>query len=96
MKTIVQVWTHHCYNMPQTSDSNYWGLGDVLRGTIQLYILSKKMGFKLYVDTSLHPVSKYLEPSENPFSAFIQVNKDKIRMVPVSYTHLTLPTNREV
>lgn len=84
MKTIIQVWTHHCYNMPQTGDSNYWGLGDVLRGTIQLYILSKKMGFKLYVDTSLHPVSKYLEPSENPFSAFIQGNKDKIRMVPAN------------
>jgi len=68
--------------MPQTSDSNYWGIGDVLRGTIQLFLLSKKMGFKLYVDTSLHPVSKYLQPSENPFSAFIQENKDKILMVP--------------
>jgi hypothetical protein len=68
--------------MPQTRNSNFWGIGDVLRGTIQLFLLSKKLGFKLYVDTSLHPISKYLQATETPFSDLIQLNKDKIRMVP--------------
>jgi len=68
--------------MPQTNDSNFWGIGDVLRGTIQLFLLSKKLGFKLYVDTSLHPISKYLQPVENPYSDLIQENKNKILMIP--------------
>ena len=84
MKTVIQVWTHHCYNMPQTETSNYWGIGDVLRGTIQMYMLSKKLGFRLYVDTSLHPMGKYLVPIENPHADLIQANKDKIEMVPAS------------
>jgi hypothetical protein len=84
MKTVIQVWTHHCYNMQQTETSNYWGIGDVLRGTIQMYMLSKKLGFTLYVDTSLHPIGKYLVPIENPYADLIQANKDKIEMVPAS------------
>lgn len=83
MKTIIQVWTHHCYNMPQTETENYWGLGDVLRGTLQLYMLSKKLGFKFYVDTSLHPIHRYLVPTENPYSHIVQATKDKITMIPV-------------
>ena len=82
MKTIIQVWTHHCYNMPQTETENYWGLGDILRGTLQLYMLSKKLGFQFYVDTSLHPIGKYLVPIENPYSNIIQANRDKITMIP--------------
>lgn len=82
MKTIIQVWTHHCYNMPQTETENYWGLGDVLRGTLQLYMLSKKLGFHFYVDTSLHPISKYLVPLENPYSQIVQENKHEIAMIP--------------
>jgi hypothetical protein len=81
MKTIIQVWTHHCYNKPQTETENYWGLGDILRGTLQLYMLSKKMKFTLYVDTSLHPISKYLVPTENPHAELIQLSKDMIMMI---------------
>lgn len=81
MKTIIQVWTHNCYNMPQTETNNYWGLGDVLRGTLQLYMLSKKLGFTLYVDTSLHPISKYLVPIEQPHAELIQMRKDTIMMI---------------
>lgn len=82
MKTVIQVWTHHCCNMPQTDTDNYWGLGDVLRGTVQLYMLSKKLGFQFYVDTSLHPISQHLMPTENPFADLIQENNDSIYMVP--------------
>lgn len=37
------------------------GFGDYLRGSIYLYKLSKKYGFKLLLDMSHHPVSKYLD-----------------------------------
>ena len=95
MKTLIQVWTHHCYNMPQTETDNYWGLGDVLRGTIQMYMLSKKLGFKLYVDISLHPVSKFLLPTENPFADLIQENKDRIRMIPADEDLVSIINNLE-
>jgi hypothetical protein len=82
MKTVIQVWTHNCCNMPQTDHSNYWGIGDVLRGTIQLFLLSKKLGFNYYVDFSLHPISQHLMPTENPFAELIQQNRYSIYMVP--------------
>jgi len=85
MKTIIQVWTHHCCNMPQTDTSNYWGIGDVLRGTIQLFLLSKKLGFNYYVDTFLHPMSQFLMPTENPFQQLIQDNRENIYMVPADF-----------
>lgn len=81
MKTIIQVWTHHCCNMPQTDTSNYWGIGDVLRGTMQLFMLSKKLEFNYYVDTSLHPMSQFLMPTENPFEELIHENRHNIYMV---------------
>lgn len=86
MKTIIQVWTHHCCNMPQTDTSNFWGIGDLLRGTMQLFLLSKKLGFKYYVDISLHPMSQFLMPTENPFQELIQENRDKINMVPANFS----------
>jgi hypothetical protein len=79
MKTIIQVWTHRCYNQP-----GYWGLGDALRGTIQTFMLCKKKGYRFYVDLSLHPIHKFLIASENPYSDLVQSKKDKIRMIPAS------------
>ena len=40
MKTIIQVFTHKCINMPQDNINNFWGLGDMIRGTINLYYYS--------------------------------------------------------
>jgi len=67
--------------MPQTETENYWGLGDVLRGTLQMYMLSKKLGFQFNVDTSLHPISKYLVPIKHPYNDVIQANKDAIMLI---------------
>ena len=39
------------------------GFGDLLRGTVHLYQLSKKMNFKLIVDTQFHPVSQFQLPN---------------------------------
>ena len=82
MKVIIQAWTQNCVNAPQTETENFWGIGDFLRGTIQLYMLSKKLGFQFYVDISLHPMSKYLMPLENPYTSVIQANKENIKLIP--------------
>jgi hypothetical protein len=82
MRVVVQVWTQDCINAPQTDTENFWGIGDFLRGTVQLYMLSKKLGFHFYVDISLHPMSKYLIPVENPYRSVIQENKNRIQLLP--------------
>ncbi len=38
MKKIIIVWTQKCVNLKKS----YWGLGDLIRGTLKLYQLSKK------------------------------------------------------
>lgn len=54
-KTITQVWTQKvCDN------NNYWGLGDMIRGTISLYLLSKKYNCDFDVCIMNHPISQYL------------------------------------
>ncbi len=62
-------------------DSNFWGLGDIIRGTIRLYQLSKKYNFVLIVDTQLHPISNFLINKNHHFEDLIQRNKDKIHFV---------------
>lgn len=76
MKTIIQVWTHKLYNA-----NNYLGLGDIIRGTIKLHQLSKKLGFKLLVDIQLHPVSAYLKPQIHEYNKLIKDNENNIRFV---------------
>jgi len=82
MKVIVQVWTQSCVNAPQTETDNFWGIGDFIRGTIQLYLLSKELGFEFYVDTTLHPMSKFLLTTNNPYRQIVHANKDNINLLP--------------
>jgi hypothetical protein len=80
MKTIVQVWTHKCVNQ-----SGFWGIGDALRGTIQAYLLCKKMGYKFYVDTTLHMIHKYIVTQQHPYSNLIDSLKGEIFMIPANH-----------
>lgn len=75
--TVIQVWTQTVNNCP----GSYWGLGDIIRGTCKLYQLSKKMNFKLIVDTQLHPMSKYLNNAPHKYSDLIYNNKNNISFV---------------
>lgn len=54
-KTIIQVWTQKGCN-----NNLYWGLGDMIRGTISLYLLSKKYNCDFDVCIINHPISQYL------------------------------------
>ena len=54
------------------------GFGDMLRGTIQLYNMSKRMNFQLIVDTQLHPVSKLLVSRKHMYSNYVLQNQSEI------------------
>lgn len=75
VKTVILVWTNTVCNLDTFA---FWGLGDMIRGTIHLYQLSKKMKFRLIVDIQLHPLSKCLLPRYHEFITFIDDNKDNI------------------
>lgn len=57
--TVVLVVKHHYYNAPQTSTSNFWGIGDMIRSIYGMYKKSKYSNFKLCVDLSQHPISSF-------------------------------------
>jgi hypothetical protein len=59
-KKIIQVWTQDVINLNKTKYNNYWGLGDLIRGTIKLYQLSKTYNYEFDISISKHPISKNL------------------------------------
>jgi hypothetical protein len=65
------------------------GFGDLLRGTMNLYQLSKKMNFKLIVDTQLHPISQFLMSHPHAHSDYVIQNRPNIiRMMNVDETSI--------
>lgn len=74
MKTVVLVWGNKFKNIDSTT--NFWGIGDVIRGTVKLFQLSKQMNFKLIVDIQLHPISLYLKKREHEYLDFIKIHPD--------------------
>ena len=76
-KTIILVWTQNC----KPNNNEYWGLGDLIRGSIKLFQLSKKMGFKLIINYKLHPISIYLKQQESEYDELIINNKDNIEFI---------------
>ena len=80
-KTVIQVLTQTVDNLKADNCNNFWGLGDMIRGTIALFQLSKKHNFRLIVDIQLHPISKYLKYNIHEYSELIQKNKNNIRFI---------------
>jgi hypothetical protein len=80
MKTIIQVWTQKIKDVTINKEisTTYWGFGDLLRGTIKLYQLSKKLNFNFIVDIRLHPISKILKYEKHEYSDFILDHKDEV------------------
>ena len=76
MKTIIHVFTQKIKN--NKDYWGYWGLGDLIRGTIHLHQLSKKMNFKLIVDYQLHPISQFLKENKHEYSDFIKQKENDI------------------
>ena len=57
-KTVINIIKQKYINF---SDEHFWGLGDIIRGCYGLYKMSKQHNFKLIVDISNHPISRYLK-----------------------------------
>lgn len=77
MKTVIQVWSHRCFNEP----TSYWGIGDAIRGTIFLYQLCKSKGYELIVDLSHHTVSRYLKERNHPYKELVAKSKGNIPII---------------
>lgn len=81
MKTFVQVFKKNFSNYHCDNTQYFHGLGDFLRSTLGLYILSKKHNFNLVVDFSLHPIKEYIEHVENDYSILVKSNENNIRLL---------------
>jgi hypothetical protein len=80
-KTVIHVFTQSVNNLTTDDVNNFWGLGDIIRGTIALFQLSKKYNFNLIVDTQLHPISNYFKHDRHQYSDFILQNKDNVSFI---------------
>ena len=81
MKTVIQVWTQNCSNLRRNNYDNYWGIGDLIRGTIKLYQLSKKMNFRLIVNIKHHPISNFLKQTYIEYEDLITQNINNILFI---------------
>jgi hypothetical protein len=89
MKTVIHVWTHK-FNINQehlkkynyyNETEFYFGLGDLMRSTIKLYELSKRLNYKLVVDVQLHPISAFLDVQNTQYSQLVKENKNNVDYV---------------
>jgi len=89
MKTIIHVWSHkfnindeHLKKYNYFNETNfYFGLGDLIRSTIKLFYLAKKMNFNLIVDLQHHPINEYLINKEHEYSNYVKTNENNINYV---------------
>lgn len=86
-KTIILAWTKNSCNLSDNITCNYWGLGDVIRGTMHMYILTKKYGINLIVDTQLHSLNAYLKKRPHPYQELVLKNKDNIPFLPFVFSN---------
>jgi hypothetical protein len=89
MKTIIFAWSQK-YNINEEhlrkynyyNETNFFfGLGDLIRASMKMYSLSKKMNFHLIVDLQLHPISSFLKIEKHEYTHLVLKNKDNIDYV---------------
>ena len=85
MKIVIFVWTRTVVNLVPDSYSNYWGLGDIIRGIINVYQICKKNNYEFIVDINKHEISKYLLIKEHNYSSIIDYNNIYFTNDPESY-----------
>ncbi len=72
MKTIIFVLTQQVNSALNVNTNYYWGLGDMFRGIVALYHISKRLNCEFIVDVSRHPIGALLKQKEHPFRNIIQ------------------------
>ena len=88
------------YNPSASSNTPFPGQPSVATDNGHVF-MSSGIGYKPEDLSSLTPVTQTAPPPETPVSSGVSAEQRAAEMlmntvVPVSYTHLTLPTNREV
>jgi hypothetical protein len=77
-KTIIHVWTQDFLELDGSKSKEFFGFGDLIRCSIQLYKLCKCMNYNFILDISLHPISQFYNEYKHEYSELISQNKDKI------------------
>lgn len=77
-KTIIHVWTQDFLELDGSKSKEFFGFGDLIRCSIELYKLCKCMNYNFILDISLHPVSHFYNEYKHEYSELILKNKDKI------------------
>jgi len=65
--------------MPQTTTSNFWGLGDMLRGIVTSHMVCKKLGYSFFIDARNHPIQHFLKETNHPFVDNVNQKRNTIR-----------------
>lgn len=88
-KTCTHTYLTTCKTNPQPP-----GFADYLRGTIALFNLSQKYGYKLLLDNT-HPLFKFLKENENIVSNTNNSSTEVMELLPpMSYEHIYIILNR--
>lgn len=85
-KTIILVWSYDVcnkikYKTKYDINSYFFGLGDIIRGAISMFQLSKKYDFQLIIDFQHHSFSNYLKSEPHEYSNLILENKNNIPFI---------------
>jgi hypothetical protein len=88
LKTIVFVFTHKVCNLVVDDTHNFWGIGDMIRGLINVYQLAKKYNYNLIIDIQLHVIGEYLEIINHEYSNYILENKNNICFIDDPESHI--------
>ena len=77
-KTVVQVFKYD-FTSEQLKNIryNYHGIGDLIRGCLSLFRLSKELNFNLVVDIRHHGISKYTQIKRNLYENLINLNEGR-------------------
>ena len=54
---VTQIWSQNVANLTQTNLSNFWGLGDLIRGAANMHAACCEIGLEFELDYSRHPIS---------------------------------------
>ena len=79
-KTFIFVPTYNPCNI-QDDTTYFWGLGDIIRGIITMFQLSKKYNFHLIVDFQHVSFCNYLKSVPHKYSSLILENKHNIPFI---------------
>ena len=58
--SVISLWSTKVSNLEQSIHSNIWGIGDLIRGTFQLYQICRKHNLSFELDFRNHPISQIM------------------------------------